>query len=80
MSKNIGENKSKNIMLKIVRIFLIMLNNLLQKHLKLRQKKVTQKTAETTGDLIGNKIAKRITKISKSSPQKIQKQINMIKK
>ena len=80
MSKNIGENKSKNLMLKIVRIFLIMLNNLLQKHLKLRQKKVIQKTAETTGDLIGNKIAKRITKISKSSPQKIQKQINMIKK
>ena len=28
-----------------------------------------QKTAESTGDLIDNKIAKKITKISRSSPQ-----------
>ena len=28
-----------------------------------------QKTAESTGDWIGNKIAKKITKISRSSPQ-----------
>ena len=30
-------------------------NNLLQMHLKLLQKKVIQKTAEVTGDLIGKK-------------------------
>ena len=28
-----------------------------------------QKTAEATGDLIGNKIADRITKVSKTSPK-----------
>ena len=28
-----------------------------------------QKTAESTGDLIGNKIANKITKVSKSSQQ-----------
>ena len=27
-----------------------------------------QKTAEATGDLIGNKIANKITKVSRSSP------------
>ena len=38
-------------------------------HLKLLQKKVIQKTAEATGDLIGNKIANIITKFSGSSPK-----------
>ena len=37
--------------------------------LKTTSKRVNQKTAETTGDLIGNKIADRITKVSKTSPQ-----------
>ena len=37
-------------------------------HLKLLQKGVIQKTP-ATGDLIGNKIADRITKVSKSSQQ-----------
>ena len=58
----------------MVRSFLIMLNNLLQIHLKLLQKKkIIQKTAEANGDLNGNKIADavaksyggRITKVSK---------------
>ena len=45
-----------------------MLNNLLQMHLKLFQKKKkNQKTAEAIGDLIRNKIAYRITKVSKTS-------------
>ena len=43
--------------------FLVMLNNLQQLHLKLLQKRVIQKTAETTGDLIGNEIADKITKV-----------------
>ena len=34
-------------------------------HLKLPQKKVIQKPAETTGEFIGNKIANKITIISK---------------
>ena len=38
-------------------------------HLKLLKKRVILKTAEATGDLIGNKIADRITKVSRSSQQ-----------
>ena len=37
--------------------------------LKTTSKKVIQKTAEATGDLIGNKMADRITYISKNSQQ-----------
>ena len=46
-----------------------MLNNLPQMHLKL-WKRVMQKTAEAIGHLIGNKIADRIRKASKTSPKK----------
>ena len=51
-------------------------------HLKLFQKKIIQKIAEATGDLIGNKIADEITKISKIRNRIIKKQLqmNMIKK
>ena len=38
-----------------------MLNNLIHMHLKLLEKEQLKKKAETTGDLIGNKIADRIT-------------------
>ena len=37
--------------------------------LKISSKRVIQKTAEATGDLIGNKIANRITKVSKNSQE-----------
>ena len=37
--------------------------------LKLLQKESFKKTAGATGDLIGNKIADRITRSSKTSPQ-----------
>ena len=43
-----------------------MLNNLQE---MLVSKRVIQKFAETTGHLIGNKIADRITKVSKASSQ-----------
>ena len=49
-----------------------MLNNLLQIHLKLLQKGQLgkkNKTAEATSCLTGNKIADRISKISKNSPK-----------
>ena len=53
-----------------------MLNNLLQIHLKLLQENgAIQKTLEAVGDLIGNKIADKITKASKSSLKIIQKQM-----
>ena len=45
-----------------------MSNNVLQMHLKLLQNEWFKKTAELTGDLIGNKIADRIAKVSKTSP------------
>ena len=44
-----------------------MLNNFLQ--MKTVSKRAIQKTAEATDDLIGNKIADSITKVSKTSPQ-----------
>ena len=54
----------------IVRNFLIMLNNLLQvPDLKTASKRAIQKTAGATGDLIGNKIADKITKVSRTAPQ-----------
>ena len=49
-----------------------MLKNLhLKNHaFKISSKRVIQKTAEATGDLIGNKIANIITRVSKNSQQK----------
>ena len=43
-----------------VKNLLIMLNNLLQMHLKLLHKKAIQITAEATGNFIGNKIANEL--------------------
>ena len=37
--------------------------------LKTSSKRVIQKIAEATGDLIGNKIANKFTRVSKTSPQ-----------
>ena len=38
-------------------------------HLKLLQKRTIQKTAKTTGDLTGNKIADKVTRVSKTLPK-----------
>ena len=38
--------------------------------IKTASKRETQKTAEATGDLIGNKIADKITSVSKKKPDK----------
>ena len=46
-----------------------MLNNQQKMRLKLLQKESFKKTAEATGDLVGNKIAYKITRSSKTSPQ-----------
>ena len=54
-----------------------MLNNLLQMQLKLLQKKTIQETAEATGDFVGNKIANRITKVSRISLQNISETVKM---
>ena len=68
MGKNVGKNISKNLSGKY--------SHKLLDHAKqsatnaqISSKRVIQKTAETTDDLIGNKIADRITEVSRSSPQ-----------
>ena len=38
--------------------------------IKIASKRAIQNTAEATGDLIGNKIAKKITSVSKEKPSK----------
>ena len=52
-----------------------MLYNLLLIYLKLFLKKAIQKTVAETGDLIGNKIADKITIVSKTPPQNNSKKI-----
>ena len=37
-------------------------------------KRAIQKTSETTGDLIGNKVADKITSVSKKSPKELHSQ------
>ena len=39
-----------------------------------------QKTVEAAGDLIGNEVANKITKVWRSSPQNNSETMNMIKK
>ena len=67
MGKNIGKNISKILFENIARNFLITLNNLPQVRLKLLQKEQFKKFAEATANLIENKIADKITKVSKNS-------------
>ena len=42
--------------------------------IKTPSKRAIQKTAEATGDLIGNKIADKITSVSKKSPKELHSQ------
>ena len=42
--------------------------------MKTPSKRAIQKTAEATGDLIGNKIADKITSVSKKSPKELNSQ------
>ena len=76
VSKNIGKNISKNVSGKYNPSMLAMRQKLLDHAkisatgaLKTYSKRVIQKTAEATGDLIGNKIPNKITKVSKNSQQ-----------
>ena len=50
-------------MVNTAKSFFIMLNNLQQNTLKTPSKRVIQKTAEVTNDLIGNQIVNKITKV-----------------
>ena len=73
MSNSIAENISKNLrrryspdMLTARQKLLDHPKNLQQIDLKLLQNDSFKKTAEATGDLTGNKIANKITKLSKN--------------
>ena len=46
---------------------------------KTTSKRVVQKTAESTGDLIGNKIADKITSVGKTKVKKKKKKMKQIK-
>ena len=63
----------------IAKNFLIVLKKYLTDVIKTASKRTIQKAAETIGDLIGNKIAHKITSISKSAKKlrTVQKQMRM---
>ena len=63
MGKNIGKNISKNLSGKFSQKFLDHAKQSTTDVLKTISEREIQKTAEGTGDLIGNKIADKITKV-----------------
>ena len=67
MGRNIGKNVSKS--RKYSQKFLGHAKHSATDALKMSSKRVIQKTLEATDDFIGNKIANRITKVSKNSQQ-----------
>ena len=68
MGKTVGKKICQNLRSKYSLKFLDQTNTLVQMHLKLFQ--IAEKNpAEATGDLIGNKIADRNTKVSRTSPK-----------
>ena len=77
VGKKIGKNISKNLSGKYCHRFLVHTKQSATDALKTASKRVIQKTAETAGDLIGNKIADavgkssdgKITKVSRNSQQ-----------
>ena len=69
MRKNIGQNISKNLSGKYSQKLLDHSKQSTTDDFKTASKRAIRKTAEVTGDLIGNKAADRIMKISRSSLQ-----------
>ena len=69
MDKNIGKNISKNLSGKYSQKLLDHAKQSATNVLKTSSRRVIHTTAEATGDLIGNKIVDRITKVSKNSQQ-----------
>ena len=64
MGADLGENISKNLSGKYGQKPLDLAKKSATDTFKTASKRAIQKTAEATGDLIGNKIADKITKIS----------------
>ena len=66
--KNIGKNISKDLSRKYSQKLLDHAKQSTIDALKTASKRVILKRAEATGDLIGNKIADKITRVSRTSP------------
>ena len=75
MGKNIGKNISKTLSDKYSQKLLDYAKQSTTDALKTTPKKGIKKKAEVTRDLVGNKIANRITKVSKSPLQNNSKTI-----
>ena len=69
MDKNIGKNISKNLRNKYSQKRLDHAKQSAADALKTALKTAIQKIVEPTGDLTGNRIVDKITKLSKTSPQ-----------
>ena len=69
MGKIIGKNMSKSLGSKYSQKFFDRAKRSATDPLKTASKGAIQKTAEATGDLSGNKIGDKITKVSKTSPK-----------
>ena len=69
MGKNIGKNISKNLNSKYSQILLDHAKQSATGVLKTVSKRTIHNTTEANDDLIGNKIADKITRVSKTSPQ-----------
>ena len=65
MGKNLSNNMIKN--------FSIVLKSSTTDAIKATSKRSIQKTAETTNDFIGTKIADKVTRASEKSPTRSQK-------
>ena len=68
-AKNMDRNISKNLSSKYNQKLLDHAKQSATDALQTSSKRVIQKKVEATGDLIGNKIADKFTRVSKSSPQ-----------
>ena len=75
MSKNIGKNIIKNLSGKYSKTLFDHAKQSAGDAPKTVSKRAIQKIAEATGDLTGNKIAYKITKVSKTSPQNSSKTV-----
>ena len=69
MGKNIGKYISKSLNRKNRQKIIYHAKHYAAVAFKTSSKRVTQKTAKRTGDLIDNKIANKITKVLKNSQQ-----------
>ena len=75
MSKNIGKNIIKNLSGKYSKTLFDHAKQSAGDVPKTVSKRAIEKIAEATGDLTGNKIAYKITKVSKTSPQNSSKTV-----